>query len=316
MTLLRTGWWTLWLAAVLGCAPVPVSEVPTRVAPLPTPALATGTVTAAPTVTPDPTALALADQATATAAVAALPTLSPASRVETSVSPAGNGQAELWRAPCIALPGVADRLGYDELRWIPTDGATQLIARQVIVCGGLGASGLRVVQFAPDGDSLYYTEAAQGAPDGLPCGWVGQLWRWSIAGGERQGLLPGATAPDGERVAGATANRLMVWRWSDGQVLMDLNPLPAEWQITAAGWSPRGDRLLIVANDSACIFGGESALLVIDAVDGATLSALRSTNPFYMTARFETPSEVTVFGIDNQASRFALGADDVLRLLP
>jgi hypothetical protein len=209
-----------------------------------------------PSPTPDATARVLAEQATATAAVAALPTLSPASLVETSVSPAGNGQAELWRAPCIELPGVTDRLGYDELRWESADGERQLIVRQVIACGGLGAAGLRVVQFAPDGQSLYYTDAAEGAPDGAGCGWTATLWRWSIATGERQALLSGATAPDGEQVAGAAGNRLMVWRWRDGQVLLDLKPVPDGWQITAAGWSPLGDRLLVIANDSACTFGG------------------------------------------------------------
>jgi hypothetical protein len=269
-----------------------------------------------PSPTADATALAVGVQATATAAVAALPTLSPASLVETSVSPAGNGRAELWRAPCIELPGMSGRLGYDELRWEGADGERQLIVRQVIACGGLGAAGLRVVQFAPDGQGLYYTDAAEGAPNGGRCGWAAPLWRWSIATGERKALLSSATAPDGEQVAGAAGNRLMVWRWRDGQVVLDLNPVPDGWQITAAGWSPQGDRLLVIANDSACTFGGESVVLVIDPVGGATRAALRSTDPFYLTARFETPDQVTVFGIDNQPTRFRLRADDQLQAVP
>lgn len=304
------------VAVLAACTQAPVGAVPTRVATLPPPATHTAIAAPLPTTTPDATAAALAQQATVTAAVAALPTLSPASQVETSESPAGNGRVVLWRAPCVALPGVAERLGYDELRWEATDGGRRLIVRQVIACDGLAAGGLRLVQFAPDGQSLYYTDGGEGTSDGLGCGWAGTLWRWSIATGERRPLLSGATAPDGVHVAGAAGSRLMVWRWTDGQVLLELAPVPEGWQITATGWSPLGDRLVVIANDSGCVFGGESVVLVIDPEDGATRAALRSRDPFFMTSRFETPDEVTVFGIDNQPTRFVLGADDQLRALP
>jgi hypothetical protein len=57
-------------------------------------------------------------------------------------------------------------------------------------------------------------------------------------------------------------------------------------------------------------------VLVIDPADGATRGARRSTDPFFLTSRFETPDQVTVFGIDNQPTRFRLTADDQLQTLP
>ena len=285
---------------------------PTLIPTLPQPTVAV----VAPTITvgPPPTET-LAPEAEATAFAQAVLGGTP-ERVETSTAPDGVATAELWTAPCATVPGFEPYgpVGFSEIRWLASaDAAPVTVVRQIRVCQGLGAAGLRVLQWSPDSRYVFYTDAAQGTPDGGGCPWFGRVLRWSTADGTTTSLGNGATSPDGQRVAGVDGADVTIWSWSTTAVSR-VATLEPTWSVSAIGWAPDGERVLFVQSDNACAIGGSSVIGVVDVAAGTARELLRTRDPALLTFRFESIDEMTFYGTSPDAHRFRLTEDALVPL--
>ncbi len=294
-------------------APTDVPSEPTLVATLAQPTAAPGlaTVTAGP-----PPTETLAPEAEATAFAQAVLAGSP-ERVETSTAPDGVASAELWTAPCATVPGFEHYgpVGFSEIRWLASaDAQPVTVVRQILVCQGLGAAGLRVLQWSPDSRYVFYTDAAQGSPDGGGCPWFGRVLRWSTADGATTSLGNGATSPDGRQVAGVDGADVTIWSWSTTEVVR-VATLEPTWSVSAIGWAPDGERVLFVQSDNACAIGGSSVIGVVDVAAATARELLRTQDPALLTFRFESIDEMTFYGTSPDAHRFRL-TQDALEPLP
>lgn len=302
--------WAVGLAWLAAACTTPTSEPP---APTLAPTLAPPTLlaaTATPAVPPTPT---LAPEAEATAFAAAVVS-APATRVETAPAPDGVASAELWSADCATVGGFEHYgpVGYAEIRWLASpDSAPVLVARQILVCEGLGAGGLRVLQWSPDSLYLFFTDAAQGSPDGAGCPWFGRVLRWAVADGSTTTLGNGATSPDGRWVAGVTGPELTVWSWTSTDVKR-APVLEPGWPVSAIGWAPDGERVLFVQSESACGLGGSSVVGLYRVADGTVSELLRTQDPALLTFRFESVEDMTFYGASPDAHRYRLIGDQLL----
>ncbi len=302
------------LAALLAAcaAQTDVSSDPTLVPTLsqPTAAVVSPTITVGP-----PPTDTLAPEAEATAFAQAVLGGTP-ERVETSIAPDGVAMAELWTAPCTTVPGFEHYgpVGYSEIRWLASTGtAPVVVVRQILVCQGLGAAGLRVLQWSPDSRYVFYTDAAQGSPDGGGCPWFGRVLRWSTADGTTTSLGNGATSPDGQRVVGVDGADVTIWSWGNTEVVRVATLEPA-WSVSAIGWAPDGERVLFVQSDNACAIGGSSVIGMVDLAAGTARELLRTRDPALLTFRFESIDEMTFYGTSPDAHRFRLTADALVPL--
>jgi hypothetical protein len=302
----------LWLTLALalsGCTS------PTQTPGLPTlaPTLAQPTASLS---TPDPAPTeALAPEAEATAFAAAVLVATP-EQVESSAAPDGLASAELWTAPCETVAGFESYgpVGYHEIRWRGSPNSTpELVARQIVICQGLGAGGLRVVQWSADSRYLFYTDAAQGTPDGAGCPWFGRVLRWDTTDRTSTSLGNGATSPDGNWVAGVTGGEVTIWSWNSDEVKRS-PVIEPNWPVSAIGWAPDGRRVLFVQSDNSCGLSGSSVIGLLDSQTGAVTELLRTQDPALLNFRFESVDELTFYGTSPDPHRFRLVGDDLVAL--
>ncbi len=302
---------SLSVALVLsGCGVMPTADpAPTLVstlAPPTTPILVTPATAPTATLGPEAEATAFAQ-----AVLAAKPAL-----VESSPAPDGIAAAELWSATCHIAAGfdAYGPVGYDEIRYRATpEGEPVVAARQIRVCQGLGAFGLRVLQWSPDGRYVFFTDAAQGSPDGGGCPWFGTVRRWSVDDQSTTTLGNGATSPDGDFVAGIAEGHVIVWSWSDTAVVRAAVIEP-NWPVSAIGWAPSGDRVLFVQSEAACTVGGSSVIGMLTVSDVAVVELLRTREPTLLTFRFESLDELTFYGTSPDAHRFRLVGESLVAI--
>ena len=98
--------------------------------------------------------------------------------IQTVPSPDEKFIAEVTVYSCVDI-GEGIDYAYEQLELIDSEtDERQLIAEQLISCGGLGASGLFVLRWSEH--FVYFTTAREGVPDGLATGWVPTLQRASL----------------------------------------------------------------------------------------------------------------------------------------
>lgn len=302
--------WPLCLClAVAACNTVTETPSPATLAPtLAQPTSVPATPAAAPTNTLEP---AIEATAFAVAVLSARPEL-----IETSTAPDGSASAELWTAPCGTVAGFEayGPVGHDEIRWRPDSASDPiLVAQQIRVCQGLGAFGLRVLQWSADSRYLFYTDAAQGSPDGGGCTWFGRVLRWDTLERAAVSLGNGATSPDGNWVAGVDGADLTIWSWNSDTVKRAA-VLQKGWPISAIGWAPDGQRVLFVQSEASCGMGGASVIGLFNVDTGQVTELLRTQDPALLTFRFESVDELTFFGTSPDPHRYRLTNDSLVAL--
>ncbi len=306
----HTSLWVLCLGlAAASCNTVTDTPALPTVAPtLAEPTDVPATPAAAPTNTLEP---AIEATAFAAAVLSAPPEL-----VETSAAPDGKASAELWTAACGVVPGFEayGPVGHDEIRWRATSDAEPiLIAQQIRVCQGLGAFGLRVLQWSADSRYVFYTDAAQGSPDGGGCPWFGRVLRWDTVERAAVSLGNGATSPDGNWVAGVDRTDITIWSWNSDTVKRGA-VLQNGWPISAIGWAPDGKRVLFVQSEGNCGIGGASVIGLFNVETNQVKELLRTQDPALLTFRFESIDELTFFGTSPDPHRFRLTEDSLVAL--
>jgi hypothetical protein len=190
-------------------------------------------------------------------------------------SPDGHRAArvELWPCPtdeslaatAVALGSRGQSIGstsYERLVIAGGAGPATLVDSQLLNCGGLGAGGLDGRFWSPGGRVFYYTDAREGVPDGLDCGWQPSLWAWDVKTGEISG--PYTATADGSRVA-------QIAKDAGGQAVVEVSDSdlasPRHYRLPAAArpdglphWSPDGAWLALLDLPAGCGHAPSAAL--------------------------------------------------------
>lgn len=183
-------------------------------------------------------------------------TATPPEIIESHLSPDGKSRAEIVRYDCVNK-GEVEQVAYELLRLAHlADGVETTVADQLQYCGGLGAYGLGFVYWSSDGRYLYYTDTAQGIPDGHGLGWYRSLFRYDLLNGETIALRWGPMAPDGITMAYADPRELALYIWD-----MDKGEaarIPSFFTAGSYGpaiyglaWSPDGKSLVYAETNNA-----------------------------------------------------------------
>jgi hypothetical protein len=137
------------------------------------------------------------------------------------------------------------------------------IAEQVISCGGLGAYGLAVLYWSPNGRYLYYTDAAFGAPDGLACYWSPGMYRFDLNDWNNLGLAYGSSGPAPNLLTLRYDDRLVFWYLDRGEI-GEVAGLLEDFPIGGFAWAEDGQKLAYLQTESACSPYGDSAIVLLN----------------------------------------------------
>ena len=232
-------------------------DVITRVVPTPTP-------TQRPTApTPEPDY------------VATITSVEEPITLSTTESPDGNWRTEVIRYECVGAE--FEEKAYEELVLVDLHtGARETVDSQLQYCGGLGAAGLAGLFWSPSNRYFYYTDAADGSPEG--CGyWSPPYWYLDVSNRRVGEIGGGARSPDGRKIAAWQARELAgVDQWSDqwtvDMVIWDIDHgelmrFPAELPGAYLGmiaWSPTSTDLAYLRVTWACTPPGRFLVARVD----------------------------------------------------
>jgi hypothetical protein len=222
-------------------------------------------------------------------------------------SPDEQLQVELLRSDC--TPMGADEMAYEQLRLQPAGGGeTQLLADQLLFCGGLGAFGLEGLYWSSDSRYFFYTTAREGQPDG-GCGpWRRPIVRVDVIDGGREELAEGTSSPDGALTASGVGQDLAVW----GRDQADILRVPAEVPRAYTGpiaWAPDGQSLVYLRWQSFCPSYERSYLVRLDLPAGEQSVLLDDATPVFADVVWESAIVLRLTDTDGQAWLYDTAAD-------
>ena len=277
-----------------GVTPSGQPEASLPASPYPTITPAKRTATAIPTPSPTPDLVATAQAA------------SPAQIISSQVSPDGLWWARVYSHPC--SPGaVGQAYGYDTLQITDQQtGKHQILASQLITCGGLGAYGLKGLFWAHASRYYYFTNAASGVPDG--CGyWEPPLLRIDLTDGSITYLGIGSISPNGLKLAAWLDDELVIWDINGGR--LGSAPQPVEGTLPGPiAWAPHGKAIAYLLSEQYCPLGLTYVVRMnLDDFQAAPFYA--SQDPSFADIRWDTPNRVilTDESGDNWAYNFITG---------
>ena len=160
------------------------------------------------------------------------------------------------------------------------DGASAVVDRQLIYCGGLGAYGLGGLFWSLNNRYYYYTTAREGTPDG--CGfWQPPIWRLDVATMRIQELGFGFRSPDGTKLAAWRDQELILWdtdgaEWGRWQA-------PAPVPLAALRWAPDSGAVAYLLTPSPCDqnTAGKSYLVRVNLADFSQSVLIESATPIF-----------------------------------
>lgn len=160
-----------------------------------------------------------------------------------------------WRVD-VAMFGCApteagNTNAYESLSLVRSaDGASAVVDRQLIYCGGLGAYGFDGLFWSPNSRYFYYTTAREGVPDG--CGfWQPPTWRLDVATMSTQELGFSWRSPDGAKLAAWRDQELTLWD-IDGSELGRWPAVAPNATLAALAWSPDSAAVAYLLAPSPC----------------------------------------------------------------
>ena len=202
---------------------------------------------------------------------------------EFSTSPDGKLYAEVIRYDCTPTTDDGQANAYEALRLVRRDDSGEkMIADQVQSCGGLGAFGLGALWWSKDNRFLYFSQAAQGVPDGLCSYWERPLNAYNLESGESYNLAQGPLTPDQQTIAfwdrGGFA--VVLWNVENGEA-GHFSAVEAGWSYGPIAWSPDGKKLAYLETQEWCYPWGETVLVLVDPASGEQSLLLRSNDPSF-----------------------------------
>ena len=265
-----------------------------------TPTLAVATPTATPTPwpvatpgpSPTPEPAALLAEAGPPRLRAALP------------SPDGALRAEVLVYECAPISDAAlgtepQPMSLELLRVVDAAGAVEYqIDSQLLNCGGLGAFGLVPLFWGADGQTLWYTTAREGGPDGACRPWVRPMTRVDVTDWSVVTLDQAATSPDGTKVAGWANGELLLFG-GDGDEIGRAVPAALPPNVGPPVWSPDGASLAYLQFTSFCgETAGESAVVLVDAATSTSRVLLTQSAPEFVSVSWsETGQQLLLAGL-------------------
>jgi hypothetical protein len=244
----------------------------------------------------------------ATIAAASTPRL-----LEAVDSPDGTWRADFYAYDCAEVaPG--ESYAYQEARLVSNlDGSSHIIEPQLIACGGLGAYGLASRFWSPSSRFLYYTNAANGVPDG--CGaWSPPLVRFDTSSMSSETLGPANLSPDGLLIAAWQNDVLGLWRL-DGERLA-LIEFPTAGRIPGAlAWRLDSSALAFLVSEGACPLG-ETELGRVDLDELRPIVVLKQRDPGFADLVWDAPNRVTLTDELGERWRFNFLTRDLWPIQP
>lgn len=172
---------------------------------------------------------------------------SPPDAFQVVDSPDGMLQAIVTVVPCNENDEAVEFLDVVDT----VTGDSQRVIRQDIICGGLGASGLAVLQWSESGSYLYYTDSREGNPDGLGIGWQPFLFQVRLSDMTITPLGNAKFSPDHEWVFGWDYREVRVTPTDANDItVFSMEPPSGDFRrVTDVIWLPDSSGILYIQAD-------------------------------------------------------------------
>ena len=238
----------------------------------------------------------------------AIMSLSQADVYSVAPSPDGQWQARVTRYNCVQV-NEGDMMAYETLSLVEVaTGSERRIDEQLQSCGGMGAYGLNVLFWSPNGRFLYYTDAREGGPDG--CGyWERPILRYDLVDQASTQLGGGPISPGGTRLATWQKSDLAIWDVDAGEV-----GRIAQAGATGIGpivWSPDSQSLAYARIESFCPLSGMSTVTRLDMADLQPQLLLQSDSPTFGALLWTEPGYLRLFDANGAEWRYNLATAEL-----
>ena len=170
-----------------------------------------------------------------------------------------------------------------------------MVFSQLISCGGLGAYGVAGLFWSGTSRFYYFTDAANGVPDG--CGfWQSPLLRLDLNDGSITNLGSGTLSPDRLRLASWLDGELVVWDLNGGRI--GSAPPPVENVLPGPiAWSPDGKSIAYLLSEQYCPLG-LTYVVRLNLSDFQAAPFFASQDPSFADIRWDMPNRV-ILGDEN-----------------
>jgi len=201
----------------------------------------------------------------------------------THSSPDGARLAQAFSYPCTGI-GAEEEYAYDFLQIADVQQDTrQIVASQLLTCGGLGAAGIEGLFWSPGGRFFYYTDAASGVPDG--CGyWSPPVLRVDTTSWSSEALGNGPISPDGTKIATWRGDELALWEVSGSKIGSARSPLTGAI-LGPIAWAPDGSSVAFLLSSDYCPLG-ETHVMVTDLSTLVPTLLVSSQDPSFADVRW------------------------------
>jgi hypothetical protein len=166
---------------------------------------------------------------------------------------------------CVALP--EGEYAYEVLEiTLHGEAVRTQVAEQLRNCQGLGAFGLQIEAWSPDGTLLLFTDAREGQPDGGGFGvWLPPVYRYDLITGDTKNLGGVRFSPDRQLMAAWTADGLRLLT-AAGDEIGTFAEHVAGAPLSQLFWLPDGASLIYVQFEFGSTGVARSYVVHIDAV--------------------------------------------------
>lgn len=180
----------------------------------------------------------------------------------------------------------------------------EVVASQLISCGGLGAAGLQGLYWSSDGRFFYFTDARDGVPDGCSH-WDRPIVRHDLIKRINTPLGGGPLAPNASQLATWQGRALQVHNLSKDEPLLSIEAAVPDADISAIAWAPDSRNLAYLQPRGGCPLGVTSVVLV-SLNTGQQRILLTDHAPGFAGISWVSPSTITL--VDESGQSWALDA--------
>lgn len=166
---------------------------------------------------------------------------------------------------CVAL--AEGEYAYEVLEIVRQGDAARIkVAEQLRNCQGLGAFGLQIEAWSPDGTALLFTDAREGQPDGGGFGlWLPPVYRFDLIAGDAENLGGVRFSPDRQFMAAWTVDGLRLFTPGADEIGV-FAPHVAGAPLSQLFWLPDGGSLIYVQFEFSSAGAARSYVVHVDAV--------------------------------------------------
>jgi hypothetical protein len=235
-----------------------------------------------------------------------------------SISPDQRWRSQVLRYECIFI-NPNEEMAYELLRLSDmADRTVKVIADQLQACGGLGAAGLEVITWSRNSRFLYFTDAAEGVPDGAGF-WERSMIAYDLETGEREDIGIGKLAPDKPVVAFWQLLReqgeydLLLWDLEQGEAGR-FSPVETGWYRGPIAWSPDGSQLVFIETDKQFPPYGESLVALVLVETGEVRTLLSSSDPVIIQVEWAEPDQLTLTDSSTKIWKYEISIGELIEI--